>query len=181
MARVAKKNKNKYQNQADKKLAELKGNYGYGVCVLVRIYNATGGTLEVKETASFRGRIGDQAIEDSIPNGTWTVFIHTKRDAAAAGSAGAVILQNADGIEFFAGWQNPWRRGDSQVFVEIKEPGYWWAKKSQDTMLAILDDHNGQKHKHTSNGFSMFGSTGNETTAYVEFLCEIAPPLSETA
>ncbi|KAJ7473232.1 hypothetical protein FB451DRAFT_1467770 [Mycena latifolia] len=99
------------------------------------------------KTASFRGRIGDQAIEDSIHNGTWTGFIHTKRDAAVAGSAGAVILQNADDIEFFAGWQNPWRRGDSQVFVEIKEFGYWWTKKSQDAMLAILDDHKGQKHK----------------------------------
>ncbi|KAJ6566540.1 hypothetical protein B0H19DRAFT_711763 [Mycena capillaripes] len=107
MARVAKSLKTKYQDQAQKRQAELKGLYGTGVCVLVRIYNATGGTLVLKDTADFRGHLGSQAIEHRILNGTWAVFIHVKTEAAAKGSAGAVVYKNDQNNEFFMGKQIP--------------------------------------------------------------------------
>ncbi|KAJ7217581.1 hypothetical protein B0H12DRAFT_705954 [Mycena haematopus] len=174
MARVAKQLKSKYQDQAQKRQAELKGEYGTGVCVVVRVYNATGGPLVVKETADFRGHFGAQAIEHRIPNGTWTVFIHVHTAGAAKGAAGAVVLKN-DKAEFFAGWQNPWNRSwDSQVVVEVFEPGHWWSVGSKDYMLSLLDAHESQTSEYKNLGFYMFGSTGNETTAYVEYLCEMA-------
>ncbi|KAJ7056053.1 hypothetical protein C8F01DRAFT_1312062 [Mycena amicta] len=172
MARVAKGLKGKYQDQAEKRLAELKGDFGVGVCSLIRLYNATGATLTVKDTVDFRGHIGAQPIEHNIPNGCWTVFIHVKTAIVAAGSAGAVVLRHPSGQEFFAGWQNPWTRGDSQVWAETFGSGHWWSVASKSLMFDLLDDHNGQRHEHTYGGYHIVGITGNNTTAYIEFVCE---------
>ncbi|KAJ7056049.1 hypothetical protein C8F01DRAFT_375671 [Mycena amicta] len=172
MARVAKGLKTKYQDQAEKRLAELKGDWGTGVCSLVRLYNATGATLTVKDTVDYRGHIGAMPIEHTVPNGCWTVFIHVKTSGAAVGSAGAVVYKHPSGQEFFAGWQNPWSRGSSQVWAETFHNGHWWGVASKDLMIHLLDKHDGQRHEHTYGGYHIVGTTGNNTTAYIEYICE---------
>nr|GAT53122.1 predicted protein [Mycena chlorophos] len=173
LARVAKGLKTKYQDQAEKRQAELKADYGTGVCSLVRIYNATGKPLYLKEFVDWRGHIGKMPVEHAVPNGCWTVFIHTKTAGAAVGSAAAAIYRR-DGTDqdFFLGWQNPWRRGNTQIFCETFPGGHWFNGVSKDKMLDLMDDHNGQSHSHGFNGYNVYASAGNDTTSYMEFVCE---------
>nr|5H0Q_A Chain A, Lipid binding protein [Grifola frondosa]BAO31550.1 hypothetical protein [Grifola frondosa] len=171
MAKVALQRKNVYQDQAEKRQAELKAEYGVGVCVLVRVYNATGGPITAKIEESFRGHFGAHTREKRIGNGQWTVFIHTKSAGAAVGSAGCIVYGTTDNLDIFSGWQNPWNRSwDSQVLVEVRQSGHWWKNGSKDYMLHLLDTHNGQNSDSSYGDVKAHGSTGNETTAYVEYV-----------
>ncbi|KAJ6620318.1 hypothetical protein B0H10DRAFT_2188590 [Mycena sp. CBHHK59/15] len=149
-------------------------------------------TITLKEAVDYREHLGAHAIEHCILNGMWAVFIHTKTGGTAVGSWAVIYRMEigieSSGTEFFAGWQartlsssltfyladtnrDPW---NSQVVVEVFEPGHWFNATTKKYMLQLLDNHNGQTSDHTNLGYiySIYGSTGNQTTAYIEYVSE---------
>jgi len=173
--RVAMTQKNVYESEAIKRLDELKGNYGNGVSTLVRIYNASGDRITLKDDYSWRGSFYSQSAENPIENGQWGVFLHVKPGGAAVGSCGAVIYRTVGNADIFIGWQNPWNTSyDPTCYGEARQRDNWWDRGSKSYMLYLLDDKSGNKFNDSGagSGYKVSGNIGGSTTSHYQAVVE---------
>ena len=150
----------KFDGDALKLINSIKTEYGTGVSCLIRIYNASGRTLNFQQQGpNWHGHMYKYPPDDAIENGQWSVFLHVKTAGAATGAQSCVIYAiDQEGDDAFLGWEVPWNQSadSSTIYTEVKASGTWPKKESWDSMQTKINN-SGQ---HSSN------STAGKTAAF---------------
>lgn len=124
----------------------MKDEYGAGTSNLLRIFNASGERLFLRDAYHVRGNTWKYPFDMVIENGQWSVvlIVHT---AYVEGMAGGVVYRTENNPkDIFCGWDIPYV-GRNTVKAEIREVDYW--KESANRTAT---------HKAVNSGPSIFRS-----------------------
>lgn len=118
-----------------KVLNGVKDEYGSGASTLIRIFNASGERLFLREDFHLRGNTWKYPFDMIIENGQWLVALVVK-NGTMEGVAGGVVYHSATADMFF-GWDVPYvdatlRGHKNTVYSEIRHLKNWDRKPARE-------------------------------------------------
>lgn len=120
-----------------KVLNGIKDEFGSGASTLIRIFNASGERLYLRDDFHLRGNTWKYPFDMVIENGQWLVALVVK-NGTMEGVAGGVVYHSATADMFF-GWDVPYFDGKlsghkNTVLSEIRTLNYWEKQRERDTV-----------------------------------------------
>lgn len=146
LSRYTMEQKYKHDDEARKKIQDIKKEYGNGVSALIRIYNGSGTTLKLfQKGPDQHGHMygGTPNPDNIILNGQWSVILHVKTAGAATGSESCIVYSvEGQGADLLLGWMVPWNQAtwDPTVLVKGGASKTWPDKVSWNKVFQAIDD-----------------------------------------